>query len=102
MKVLLSTLLLVLNGGAFAQTTEGSCYNAAKEPVRCMPDFVNIAFQAQVFASNTCGDPPSEFCVQQEIGLPNLDDENCYICDASRQKIFELDHKNIRFSFLYD
>ena len=86
MKVFLGTLLLFLSEGISAETS--GCYNAAGEAVRCMPDFVNIAFQAQVFASNTCGDPPSEFCVQQEIGLPNLDDENCYICDAGKLKTF--------------
>ena len=85
MKVFLCTLLLFLTRGISAET-EGSCYNAAGEAVRCMPDFVNIAFRAQVFASNTCGDPPSQFCVQQEIGIPNLDDENCYICDAGELK----------------
>ena len=85
MKVFFLSLLLlsVREISAESGETQGSCYNPAGEPVRCMPDFINIAFQAQVFASNTCGDPPSEFCVQQEIGLPNFDDENCYTCDAS-------------------
>ena len=88
MRLLAAFLLLVLFCCLWLRTPardskDGVCYNAAKEAVRCMPDFVNIAFQAQVFASNTCGDPPSEFCVQQEIGLPNLDDQNCYICDES-------------------
>ena len=83
MKVFLGALLGLLVQGLSAQSvSSSSCYNAAGEAVRCMPDFVNIAFQAQVFASNTCGNPPSEFCVQPEIGLPNLDDENCYICDS--------------------
>ncbi|KAL5250259.1 hypothetical protein ACHWQZ_G016108 [Mnemiopsis leidyi] len=85
MKVFLGTLLLLFLKEIPAESSEsqGSCYNPAGEPVRCMPDFINIAFQAQVFASNTCGDPPSEFCVQQEIGLPNVDDKNCYTCDAN-------------------
>ncbi|XP_063686656.1 laminin subunit gamma-1-like isoform X2 [Bolinopsis microptera] len=82
MKVFLSTLLIFLSKGISAETGEGSCYNPAGEAVRCMPDFINIAFRAQVFASNTCGDPPSQYCVQQETGVPNLDDENCYECDA--------------------
>ena len=79
MKAVLGYFLVAILG-AYAEGQDGVCYNAAGEAVRCMPDFINIAFGAQVYASNTCGEEPSEFCVQQEIGLPPKDD-NCYICD---------------------
>lgn len=78
----LGTLLLIAVVTA-EDLKQGACYNAVGEAIRCIPDFINIAFQAQVFASNTCGDPPSEFCVQQDIGLPNIDEGDCYSCDAS-------------------
>jgi len=86
MKVLLGYCIIAILG-ASAESPDGVCYNAAGEAVRCMPDFINIAFEAQVFASNTCGEKPSEFCVQQEIGLPPQDD-NCYVCDKGEVIIF--------------
>ena len=73
-------LFFILYLAAAIAQEDSQCYTADGDPVRCMPKFINIAFKAQVFSSNTCGNPKSEFCVQQEIGLP-FNEDNCYICD---------------------
>lgn len=46
---------------------------------RCMPEFVNAAFNVTVVATNTCGAPPEEYCVQ--TGATGVT-KSCHICDA--------------------
>ncbi|XP_038125931.1 laminin subunit gamma-1 [Cyprinodon tularosa] len=46
---------------------------------RCMPEFVNAAFNVTVEATNTCGSPPEEYCVQ--TGATGVT-KSCHICDA--------------------
>ena len=41
-----------------------NCYDKHNKPIRCLPDFVNAAYNKTVFASNTCGNSESEFCFQ--------------------------------------
>lgn len=48
-------------------------------PQRCMPEFVNAAFNVTVVATNTCGSPPEEYCVQ--TGVTGVT-KSCHICDA--------------------
>ncbi|CAN0010762.1 unnamed protein product [Lampetra planeri] len=38
------------------------CYNESGHPRRCIPDFVNAAFEREARASSTCGSPPSRYC----------------------------------------
>lgn len=42
------------------------CYDrATRQPQRCVPDFVNAAFNLEVQVTNTCGTKrPTKFCVQ--------------------------------------
>ena len=49
-------------------------------PRRCMPSFGNAAFTKPVVSNNTCGTPPSEFCVQTGVTSPT---KECTLCDAS-------------------
>ncbi|XP_053362345.1 laminin subunit gamma-1-like [Clarias gariepinus] len=48
-------------------------------PQRCMPELVNAAFNVPVVATNTCGSPPEEYCVQ--TGVTGVT-KSCHICDA--------------------
>ena len=71
-------LLLVLRG----VDGQSPCYadRDRKVPLRCMPSFGNAAFEKTVISNNTCGTPPSEFCVQTGVTSPT---KECTLCDAS-------------------
>uniref|UniRef100_A0A914ZML2 Laminin-like protein lam-2 n=1 Tax=Parascaris univalens TaxID=6257 RepID=A0A914ZML2_PARUN len=55
------------------------CYDDTGLPQRCVPDFINAAFNLQVEVTNTCGvDGPTSFCVQSgHSGIRKV----CDICD---------------------
>uniref|UniRef100_A0A672NPD1 Laminin subunit gamma-1 n=1 Tax=Sinocyclocheilus grahami TaxID=75366 RepID=A0A672NPD1_SINGR len=55
------------------------CIDEFNRPQRCMPEFVNAAFNVTVVATNTCGSPPEEYCVQ--TGVTGVT-KSCHICDA--------------------
>lgn len=55
------------------------CTDERGSPQRCMPEFVNAAFNVTVVATNTCGSPPEEYCVQ--TGATGVT-KSCHICDA--------------------
>lgn len=54
-----------------------SCFDEGGSLSRCMPKFENIAFNRTVVASNVCGSPPEDYCMQ--TGSTRL----CHHCDAS-------------------
>ncbi|CAD5234464.1 unnamed protein product [Bursaphelenchus xylophilus] len=56
------------------------CYDEANQPQRCVPDFINAAFNLHVEATNTCGErAPTTYCVQTgHMGLKKV----CEVCDA--------------------
>ena len=61
------------------------CLDEHGEPRRCIPEFVNAAFNREVTASSTCGDPPSRYCQLS----PDTDGQmirQCFICDAKNPK----------------
>nr|XP_043869305.1 laminin subunit gamma-1-like [Solea senegalensis] len=55
------------------------CSDEQGRAQRCLPEFVNAAFNVTVVASNTCGSPPEEYCVQ--TGATGVT-KSCHICDA--------------------
>ncbi|TDH06384.1 hypothetical protein EPR50_G00132680 [Perca flavescens] len=55
------------------------CSDEQNRAQRCMPEFVNAAFNVTVVATNTCGSPPEEYCVQ--TGATGVT-KSCHICDA--------------------
>lgn len=59
------------------------CTDDSSRPQRCMPEFVNAAFNVTVVATNTCGSPPEEYCVQ--TGVTGVT-KSCHICDASDRR----------------
>lgn len=54
-----------------------SCYDEEATPSRCMPKFENVAFNRTVVASNVCGSPPEEYCMQTGST------RSCHQCDAA-------------------
>ncbi|KAM9326705.1 laminin subunit gamma-1 [Gastrophryne carolinensis] len=72
----LALLCCLLLAGARAAMDE--CYEGGR-PQRCMPEFVNAAFNMSVVATNTCGSPPEEYCVQ--TGVTGVT-KSCHLCDA--------------------
>ncbi|CAI4228685.1 unnamed protein product [Auanema sp. JU1783] len=57
------------------------CYDKeTKKPQRCVPDFINAAFNLEVEVTNTCGERyPTKFCVQSgRSGMRSV----CDSCDA--------------------
>ena len=54
------------------------CYNDRSEPIRCVPEFVNAAFRRKVISNNTCGTPPTKYCVQT---LSTGQKKECQTCD---------------------
>lgn len=64
-------------GGAMDECAE----ERSGRPQRCMPEFVNAAFNATVLATHTCGTPAEEYCVQ--TGVTGVT-QSCHLCDAAQ------------------
>nr|CAD2172703.1 unnamed protein product [Meloidogyne enterolobii] len=62
------------------QPSLSACYDEFKRPQRCVPDFINVAFNLEVEATNTCGvRAPTRFCVQTgHMGSNKV----CDVCDV--------------------
>ena len=45
-------------------TENDPCYMDDGSATRCIPDFINAAYERQIVASSTCGQPPVNFCSQ--------------------------------------
>ncbi|KAI1730594.1 laminin EGF domain-containing protein [Ditylenchus destructor] len=60
--------------------SDNPCYYNNNNPQRCVPDFINAAFNLEVEVTNKCGErQPTRFCVQTgHMGVR----KNCDICDA--------------------
>ncbi len=39
----------------FIKLFEASCYDNDNRPIKCSPEFINIAFNLNVISTNTCG-----------------------------------------------
>uniref|UniRef100_A0A672NHM3 Laminin subunit gamma-1 n=1 Tax=Sinocyclocheilus grahami TaxID=75366 RepID=A0A672NHM3_SINGR len=76
---LFSCLLLWTLWAACSHGAMDECIDEFNRPQRCMPEFVNAAFNVTVVATNTCGSPPEEYCVQ--TGVTGVT-KSCHICDA--------------------
>ncbi|XP_006006150.2 netrin-3 [Latimeria chalumnae] len=67
-----------------AQQNPDPCYDENGAPKRCIPEFVNAAFNREVQVSSTCGKPPSRYCFVTEKG--DGKGRVCQTCDASDPK----------------
>ncbi|XP_077506239.1 laminin subunit gamma-1 isoform X2 [Amblyomma americanum] len=85
-KALGCLLLVTLAGVSSSQqqgrpSVRGSCYDRYKRAQRCIPEFVNAAFNVRVEATNTCGlREPTKYCPQTDV--PGAT-KTCEVCDAS-------------------
>lgn len=62
----------------FYSNQDDPCADRHNRFQRCIPDFVNAAFQKSIAVSSTCGVPAKEFCSS---------DERCQLCDASQSNV---------------
>ncbi|XP_053267613.1 laminin subunit gamma-3 [Pleuronectes platessa] len=69
-----------------------SCYDEDGLPSRCLPKFENVAFNHSVEASNSCGSPPEDYCMQTGST------RSCHRCDASDP---ELSHNSSLLTDFY-
>ncbi|NXJ87875.1 LAMC3 protein, partial [Corythaixoides concolor] len=72
--------LLVLLGLGLGTGGSSACRDARGQPRRCMPVFENAAFGRAAQATNTCGSPPEEYCLQMGARHASA---LCHRCDAT-------------------
>lgn len=77
-------LLLLTLWAAGSHGAMDECIDEVNRPQRCMPEFVNAAFNMTVVATNTCGSPPEEYCVQ--TGVTGVT-KSCHICNAGDPRL---------------
>lgn len=64
---------------------ENSCYDDRGRAQKCVPEFVNAAFNLTVDATNTCGlTGPQEFCLQ--TGVTGVKKSCGHLCDAGNEQ----------------
>ncbi|OXB69100.1 hypothetical protein ASZ78_009576 [Callipepla squamata] len=72
--------VLALLGLMLAAVGSSPCYDPQGQPRRCMPVFENAAFGRVPLATNTCGSPPEDYCLQ--MGARDAS-QLCQRCDAA-------------------
>lgn len=82
---LLGIFVICLTFQEASSQIQSKCYefDDVRRPQRCMPEFGNAAFGKRVVSNNTCGTPPSKFCVQ--TGVLDVRKE-CEVCNASNPR----------------
>lgn len=71
-------LTLHLHRHLLVRAAMDSCYDEeGGASSRCMPKFENLSFNRTVVASNVCGSPPEDYCMQTGST------RSCHRCDAS-------------------
>ena len=74
--------IVAVDGSDNSGRSHDPCYHGDK-PRRCLPDFVNAAFERPVKASSTCGIPANRYClVNDVIGSSR----KCFVCDELTPK----------------
>ncbi|KAG7477256.1 hypothetical protein MATL_G00092200 [Megalops atlanticus] len=76
-KAMLGLLLLTVTCSHLVSGGMDSCYDDQGSPSRCMPKFENAAFNKTVLASNVCGLPTEDYCMQAGST------RSCHQCDAA-------------------
>lgn len=84
MEVFHLLLLLLTVWAAGGRAAMDECVDELNRPQRCMPEFVNAAFNVTVVATDTCGSPPEEYCVQ--TGVTGVT-KSCHICDSGDPRL---------------
>ncbi|XP_066837050.1 laminin subunit gamma-3 isoform X1 [Anser cygnoides] len=76
--------LLALLGLGFGAGGSPACQDPRGKPRRCMPVFENAAFGRAARATNTCGSPPEDYCLQ--MGARDAS-QLCQRCDAADPRL---------------
>lgn len=76
--------LLALLGLGFGAGGSPACQDPRGQPRRCMPVFENAAFGRAARATNTCGSPPEDYCLQ--MGARDAS-QLCQRCDAADPRL---------------
>ncbi|NXK53776.1 LAMC3 protein, partial [Chauna torquata] len=82
--------LLALLGLGLGTGGSPACRDPRGQPRRCMPVFENAAFGRAARATNTCGSPPEDYCLQ--MGARDAS-QLCQRCDAADPRL----HHNASF-----
>ncbi|XP_061867634.1 laminin subunit gamma-3 [Colius striatus] len=82
--------LLALLGLELGVWGSPACQDPRGQPRRCMPVFENAAFGRVVEATNTCGSPPEDYCLQMGARHAST---LCHRCDATDPQL----HHNASF-----
>uniref|UniRef100_A0A8C3KAX5 Laminin subunit gamma 3 n=1 Tax=Calidris pygmaea TaxID=425635 RepID=A0A8C3KAX5_9CHAR len=82
--------LLAFLGLGLGTGVSPSCWDPRGQPRRCMPDFENAAFGRAAEATNTCGSPPEDYCLQMGARHASA---LCHRCDATDPRL----HHNASF-----
>jgi netrin receptor unc-5 len=61
------------------------CYDEQGNPRKCIPEFINAAFNRKVTASSTCGDPASRLC-ETSLDKDGKRQTSCFVCDAEEDR----------------
>uniref|UniRef100_A0AC35TKI7 Laminin EGF-like domain-containing protein n=1 Tax=Rhabditophanes sp. KR3021 TaxID=114890 RepID=A0AC35TKI7_9BILA len=63
------------------EPSRDECYDETGKAQRCVPDFINAAFNRYVEVTNTCGiNRPTKFCVQSKV-IGSMA-KTCEVCDS--------------------
>jgi netrin 1 len=102
----------------FNSNHDDPCIDRHKRFQRCIPDFINAAYQKPIYVSSTCGNSPKEFCSLSELNknqpidyLTDINNPNnltCWQSDLIKQgdnislvlslkKKFELTYISLQF-----
>lgn len=79
---LLGLIVLVSHLPHFCLGVDNSCYDSTGRAQKCVPEFVNAAFNLSVDATNTCGLTGAQtFCLQ--TGVTGVTKSCGHVCDAA-------------------
>jgi len=74
--------IVAVDGPDVSGRSHDPCYHG-DTPRRCLPDFVNAAFERPVEASSTCGIPASRYCLLNDVIGSS---RTCFVCDELTPK----------------
>jgi len=74
--------IAAVDGPDHSGRSHNPCYHG-DTPRRCLPDFVNAAFERPVEASSTCGIPASRYCLLNDVSRGS---RKCFVCDELTPK----------------
>ena len=62
-----AALLMLIASATLVKSSMDRCYYEDGSPQRCLPPFINAAYNRTVDATNTCGTPAEQYCLQTGV-----------------------------------